>query len=405
MITLLKRIIISVVFTVTVHTGVFAQSTVTYDDNRMAALKEAYLNRDQRVLPYINSIIESAEKYFIDRPFNIVSNKKHIAPSKDPRDYVSLSRYWWPNPDAKDGLPYIRFDGKSNPELEEYDYRKITELEGVVSNLGLLYYFTGTERYAKRAAGILREWFLDPVTGMNPNMIYAQSVPGMMTLRGTGILDARSIVYAMNGAKLIEGSKYWSNNDKIALQEWIKAFLYWMQNSTQGQMEFKAANNHGLWYDVTRMAMCCYLDDYTSMKSIISTSLLPRLDQQQERDGSFPQELVRTLGLSYTTFVLDALYEASDIAAKAGLDLWSITTEKGSSIAKGVEFAFQYYINPGRWPFQQISAFETGRGSMALYIAGMKLNKKEYVEAARKIGYQPKTNLKYLLNFDIIEKK
>jgi hypothetical protein len=177
-----------------------------------------------------------------------------------------------------------------------------------------------------------------------------------------------------------------------------------MQNSTQGQMEFKAANNHGLWYDVTRMAMYCYLDDFEGIKGVVQTSLIKRLDEQQKSDGSFPQELARTLGLSYTTFVLDALYEAADIAEKAGLDLWRISTKKGCSIAKGVEFALPYFLNPDKWPYEQISAFETGRGAMALFIAGKKLNKREYIEAALKIGYIPKTNLKYLLNFDIIEK-
>lgn len=396
-----KRLLFVVISFVMVQLSLFSQNTITLNDQRIVELKKACSNKDSRVMPYITSIIESSEKYFEDKPFNIVIDKKKNAPSMDPRDYISLSRYWWPDPTTKDGLPYIRHDGKSNPELEVYDYRKLTEMESAVTTLGMLYYLTEKERYAKRASEILKEWFLDPVTGMNPNMTYAQHIPGVPALRGTGILDARSIVYALNGAKLIEGSKFWSNDDKKALQEWVKVFLYWMQKSTNGQLELKADNNHGLWYDFIRMGLSYYTDDVSQVKWIVENSLYNRLDIQQEKNGSFPQELARTLGLSYTTFVLDAFYETNEIASKVGIDMWKHTTAKKRSISRGVEFAYPYYLEPQKWPYMQISPFEEKRGSMALYIAGLKLDKKEYVDAARKIGYKPEPSLKYLLYFDI----
>src|SRR5690606_36838610 len=36
-----------------------------------------------------------------------VTQKEGVAPSGDKHDYVSLSRYWWPNPDTPSGLPYV----------------------------------------------------------------------------------------------------------------------------------------------------------------------------------------------------------------------------------------------------------------------------------------------------------
>ena len=33
-----------------------------------------------------------------------------------PHDYYSNGDYWWPNPDTKDGLPYIQRDGQTNPD-------------------------------------------------------------------------------------------------------------------------------------------------------------------------------------------------------------------------------------------------------------------------------------------------
>lgn len=381
-----------------------AQKTISYEDKGLIALKRAYSEKDPRVEPYILSMIETSSKYFNDNKYDIVTDKKRVAPSKDPRDYISLSRYWWPDPEIKGGVPYIRHDGKSNPELEEYDYRKITLLENVSTTLGVLYFLTSDERYAKRLSEILKSFFLDPVTGMNPNMIYAQHVPGMEILRGTGILDARSIAGTLNGALLIEGSPHWSSSDKAALQDWIKTFLYWMQYSTQGQLEMKAANNHGLWYDVIRMGLYYYLGDNQTVNQIIKESLFDRLEKQQDKDGSFPHELTRTLGLSYTTFVLDAFYEAAFIAAKTGVDIWNYTTPGGKSLIKGIEFARPYFLDPAKWPFQQISPYEKDRGAMALYIAGKKFMREDYINESGKIGFTPKTSLKYLLNFGIINK-
>jgi len=380
-----------------------AQKTISYEDESLVALKRAYSKGDPRVEPYIRSLIEVSSSYFKDNRYDIVTNKKRVSPSKDPRDYISLSRYWWPDPEVKGGVPYIRHDGKSNPELEEFDYKKITLFENVSTTLGLLYYLTSDEKYAKRLSSILKEFFLDPVTGMNPNMVYAQHVPGMEILRGTGILDARSIVYSLNGALLIEGSPHWSSADKAALGDWVKAFLYWMQYSTQGQLEMKAANNHGLWYDVIRMGFYYFLDDYQKVNQIVKESLFVRLENQQAGDGSFPHELTRTLGLSYTTFVLDAFYEASVIASKSGIDVWNYTTPGGKSLIKGIEFARPYFMDPLKWPFEQISPYEKERGAMALYIAGIKYKRLDYIENSRKIGYTPKATLKYLLNYNIID--
>ncbi len=380
-----------------------AQKSVTYDDGSLISLKRAYNEGDSRVVPYISELIESSGRFLKDTTYDLVTNKKRLAPSKDPRDYISLSRYWWPDPDVKGGIPYIRHDGKSNPELEEFDYRKITLLESVSTTLGLLYYLTSDEKYAKRLSEILKEFFLDPVTGMNPNMIYAQHVLGMESLRGTGILDARSIVYTLNGATLIENSIHWSDKDKEALQEWVKVFLYWIQNSTHGQLEMRAANNHGLWYDVIRMGLCYYLGDYNNVNQIVNKSLFDRLDKQQDIDGSFPHELKRTLGLSYTTFVLDAFFEAATIASKTGTDIWNYTTTDGKSLIKAIEFACPFFLNPDLWPFEQISPYEIERGAMALYIAGNKYNREDYAKASAKIGYTPKASVKYLLNFGIIK--
>ena len=47
--------------------------------------------------------------------FSVV-HKMGIPPSQSKHDYMSIGPYYWPNPNTENGLPYIRKDGKVNPE-------------------------------------------------------------------------------------------------------------------------------------------------------------------------------------------------------------------------------------------------------------------------------------------------
>jgi hypothetical protein len=53
-----------------------------------------------------------------------------------------MAPYYWPNPNTKDGLPYIVKDGERNPELNNYDAPKLTELVNRMKILALAFYIT-----------------------------------------------------------------------------------------------------------------------------------------------------------------------------------------------------------------------------------------------------------------------
>jgi len=50
----------------------------------------------------------------------------------------------------------------------------------------LAYYFSDDNTYAEYAAKLIRVWFLDPATKMNPNLNYAQAIKGTNDGRGAG---------------------------------------------------------------------------------------------------------------------------------------------------------------------------------------------------------------------------
>ena len=356
-------------------------------------LKNDYQKGDKDVVRYIEFQEKVAEKYIKMTPLSVTAKKK-LPPSKDPRDYMTLSPYWWPDSTKTDGLPYIRKDGERNPEVYEYPERENANRFGDAAYcLGVLYYITGKEVYAKACAVHLKTWFTDPKLGMNPNMTYSQFIPGRTKLRGTGILDARHACRALCMSALIKDYAGWTEHDQTQLTEWGKAFLYWMEHSTQGQMERRAKNNHGLWFDVTHMELLAFLGYENRIREVLRDDFLQKLNNQIAENGSLPQELARTLSLHYSTFVCEASLQASFIAAGIGENLWTMKTASQKSLADVVAFLYPYYKSPEKWTYKQIKKFDAQRATPILLEAGKALGNKNYTKLAYQLGMTDKSAL------------
>lgn len=374
-----------------------------YNASLLNDLKTAYHQGDKAAVEAVGKFEAQARKA-INAKAPVVKSKK-LPPSNDPRDYMSLSRYWWPDSTQADGLPYVRHDGLVNPEIDDYTSAKSAgKMSGGVDVMAMMYYITEDTLYAYHCARYLRAWFLDSKTGMNPNMTFAQIIPGRTFLRGTGILDARHICRALNMSTLIETYPGWTADDRAKLQSWAGAMLYWIENSTQGRKEREAANNHGLWYDVTHMELLAYLNRQDDIRQVVCNDLLRKLDSEIAADGSLPKELERTLALHYSTFVLEALCQAAGLAKSADINLWTSSTASGRKLTDIIDYLLPYWQAPERWPHQQIKPFEPQRAAVLLYEAALATGNKKYLQAARKIGLS-KSNKKtlYVLYHQLIK--
>jgi hypothetical protein len=155
--------------------------------------KQRTRQNDRSLKPALAKLTREADRALISAPLSVV--RKEIAPpSGDRHDYMSLAPYWWPNPNTHDGLPYVRRDGKINPERYSIaDRKNLENTVASVKTLALAYYFTANEEYAKYAATRLQVWFLDPLTRMNPNLKYAQGIPGRSDGRAAGIIETHNL--------------------------------------------------------------------------------------------------------------------------------------------------------------------------------------------------------------------
>src|SRR5439155_90902 len=122
----------------------------------LARAKRRLASGDSSLRPAYDRLVREAAAALVAGPFSVM-DKQRTPPSGDKHDYVSMGPYWWPDSTKPGGLPYVRRDGERNPEIRrDYDASRWGALSSAVGTLALAYYFSDDEKYAERAARLLR---------------------------------------------------------------------------------------------------------------------------------------------------------------------------------------------------------------------------------------------------------
>ena len=323
------------------------------DPVQLNQTKARIVNKDAAFTPALTRLRRDADKAMLEGPFTVTA-KNRVPPSGDKHDYLTLAPYWWPDPTKPDGLPYIRRDGETNPESKrDTDNPTLNAMANAVETLALAYYFTGEAKYAERAALLLRVWFIDQATKMNPNYEYAQAVRGHNSGRGAGLIDVRNFIHVVDAIGLLAGAKAWTKQDQQAVQDWFGAFVKWLQTSANGKEEASARNNHGSWYAADLASFALFIGDEALARQTVE-AVKARIAWQIEPDGRQPLELDRTRGMSYSLFNLNALCTVATIGEKVGVDIWTYQTKDGRSVGKALAYLAPFAFGEKEWPHKQI---------------------------------------------------
>jgi hypothetical protein len=364
---------------------VAALTLLLHDTEHLTSVRSRLQANDARMKSALTALEQEAEKALKMKPVSVM-DKGVTPPSGDKHDYMSQAPYWWPDQAKANGLPYIRRDGERNPEISRItDHGNFDRLMDAVSTLGLAFHLTGKPEYAEHAARLVRVWFVDPATRMNPHLRYGQGIPGINEGRGIGIIETRRLPKMLDGVLLIAGSPSWRPDDEAALRAWMRSYLTWLLESQHGKEESKNGNNHETWYDVQAAGLALYTGQHGLARRILEGSR-DRIARQIQPDGRQPRELERTRAWHYSIFNLEAFFDLATLGERVGVDLWRHRTADGRSLRAAVDFLVPYGLKDQKWPYQDITGFSGAELHQVLRRAAVAWNEPRYGELATRLG-------------------
>jgi hypothetical protein len=318
------------------------------DADYLSATQRRIRDGDKTLASALTALERDAKSALHAGPFSVME-KTNVPPSGDKHDYMSIGPYFWPDPASSNGLPYIRHDGKRNPANRTSNRRDLASMMGNVETLALAWYFTGDEAYANKASQLLRTWFLDPATRMNPNFQFAQAIPGVNTGRGIGLIEMAGMTSLVDSVGLLAGSKSCTDADQRGLQQWFTEFVRWMQESKNGRDEAAAKNNHGTYYDLELTMFALFIGKNEIATNVLRAVPAKRIARQIEPDGREPLELARTNAWGYSVGNLRGLISLAQLGDKYGVDLWHYETADGRSIRKALDCLVAFANGEREW--------------------------------------------------------
>jgi Alginate lyase len=336
-----------------------APHTVVLDGTRLQRAGAALHHGDRALTATLAQLTAQADGWLTKGPWTVTS-KPQTPPGGDKHDYLSQAPYWWPTePRTADnpwGCPYVQKDGVRNPDVDTItDHDGRGQMFSAVYTLSLAWYYTGKAAYAEHAATILRTWFLDPATRMNPNLDHGQIIPCKTDGRAIGIIDfSQQFTDVLDATAILDvGAPGWTRTDHQGMQDWYADFTTWLGGDFAAA-EAGADNNHGTFFDMQLAALQLATGHRDLARQTVVAAAKKRIDAQVAADGGLPQELARTRSWHYSTFDLVALTRLAQIGRHVGVDLWNYRNPAGATITDAVDFLLPAATGTAAWPYPEL---------------------------------------------------
>ena len=331
-------------------------------------------------------ILQAAEAAFRLDPPAITQHRAKLTQG-GPHDFYSNADYFWPDPTKPDGLPYVNRDGQSNPGNFSDHRMAMRQMRDAVAALAAAYRLTGDNRYAARAATLLRTFFLDPQTCMNPNFQYAQAVPGGAPGRSWGIIDGLHLIEVPPAVMAMQKSPAFPPEVLVGMKTWFHDLSNWMLTSQNGKAEAAAKNNHAVAFFLQIAVAAQFVGDAQELAECRRQFKAVFLPKQMASDGSFPAELQRTKPYGYSIFQLDNLATLCQVLSTPKDDLWNFELPDGRGLRQASAFLYPFIADKSKWPHPpDVQAWNgwPARTSGWLF-TGLALHEPKYVELWRKL--------------------
>ncbi|KFC06201.1 alginate lyase [Trabulsiella guamensis ATCC 49490] len=391
-----------------VWSGAFAVTAsadcLTWDCQQMQDIKTQIAHHDGRYTAAWQALQKQADAA-LSHPRWSVADKTLTPASGDKHDYFSFGPYWWPDPDRKDGLPYIRKDGQINPDSKTNatDSKRMVQFSDDVRALTLAWYYSGEVKYAQKAQQMLRAWFLNASTRMNPHLKYAQAIPGIVDGRGIGIIDTRVLIDVADSIALLATAGQIPSTDLAGYQKWYADYTAWLKTSRNGFEEANWYNNHGAWYDAQVTAFSLFTGDNASAATQIDIFTLRHLASQVNHKGEITSELERTRSFHYSNFSLAAYARMGRYGEKLNADVWGFELD-GRTMKKAFALiSEQTGKSPQAWPYKELR-YMSSEATGPMLAAARAYKDAAFVQSARLLANENPQDINLLIPGSVLVK-
>lgn len=336
-----------------------------YDEDKIGSLGSSKAGSPERAI-YDRLLVEAG--LAMQRGLYSVTDKTELPPSGDPHDYYHPAPYWWPNPDTPTGVPYIFKDGQRipgtrlyEPESDKYDRTRLQRLFDDTTVLALAWKANGDPNFASKAAKLIKCWFIDDSTKMNPNLNFAQHKALSMFKWSVsfGAIEMKDVYFFLDAVRLVARSGALSRSEIEKLRSWWREYIDWLLTAEQFQNERVSTNNHGTCFDLQVAAIAAYLGDISLLQETFRTSR-GRMLAQFWKGGKQPHELKRTQTQHYTCFNMQSWMNLATLAESFGDRLWLFEGSDGRGLAQSLGWLVNQ-MTKKEWPFEQIASFDKDR--------------------------------------------
>jgi hypothetical protein len=344
-------------------------------------IHSAILRHESWTQDAVRRLRAAAEQRMREGPWSVTSDRPK-GMDLDPHDYYSEAPYWWPDPDNP--IAFIRRDGQSNPTRFVANRNALNAMCDAVFTLGVAAYLFDEPRYAQRATRVVNAWFVNPRLRMNPNLEYAQAIPGANTGRGNGLIEGRGFIRAIQGMEFLAQAGSWDPKEQAAVHKWFEEYLQWLLHSKAGEEERKSGNNRASWWTAQVAAVGTFVENSAATKSAYDFYRARVFPRQIRFDGSAPREESRTRSLNYSLLNVEAFTVICRIAQVHGVDLWNVQSKNKATLGSVIDYLTPYILDPRKWTREQVTDIQTD-GLYFLAFAGMGLKKPDYIATYRKL--------------------
>lgn len=326
-----------------------------WDEAQVRLAKDQIAAGNPYFVRHYRQLITQANAMLAFQPDPVV-NKTALPPSGDKHDYLTLAPYTWPNADTPDGLPWLARDGQINPMTRgaNTDFQRHADAMAALQLLNLAYFLSDDAKYGEKLRDILRIWYLDPATRVNPHIDFGQGIPGVNDGRPIGVIEWSTIRYVVTSVELVSLSGLMPADEQLAMQRWLSQYTDWLINSPIGRGEDGQPQNHGSWYDVQALSLLIHLGRLEEAHRRALDARSKRIDVQIEPDGSMPRENRRTKSVNYNSMNREALMHVARLARVVGVDLMAYQSADGRSLGQSYRHLLPWARGDQPWPFEQI---------------------------------------------------